>query len=144
MSSPLKIWTPTNFTIANFWHPVSKFWLRPCNTYIIIQHRNNTMAIKDCNVFPVYKPYRGAYQLILIKHLDQGWWDVVMETAEEAVDLRLDGSGHSQLCHKLHILFLKETQAALSINGVNPFSLRIPLESIPCYAHMFENNFKKL
>ena len=27
--SPLKIWTPTKFTIANFGHPVSKSWLRP-------------------------------------------------------------------------------------------------------------------
>ena len=29
--SPLKIWTPTTLTIANFGHPaVSKSWLRPC------------------------------------------------------------------------------------------------------------------
>ena len=27
--SPLKIWTPKNFTLANFRHPVSKSWLRP-------------------------------------------------------------------------------------------------------------------
>ena len=26
--SPLKIWTPQNFTTANFRHPVSKSWLR--------------------------------------------------------------------------------------------------------------------
>ena len=26
--SPFKIWTPKNFTIANFRHPVSKSWLR--------------------------------------------------------------------------------------------------------------------
>ena len=29
--SPLKIWTPQNLTIANFRHPVSKSWLRPCS-----------------------------------------------------------------------------------------------------------------
>ena len=28
--SPLKIWTPQNFTTANFRHPVSKSWLRHC------------------------------------------------------------------------------------------------------------------
>ena len=28
--SPLKIWTPQNFTTANFRHPVSKCWLRHC------------------------------------------------------------------------------------------------------------------
>ena len=28
--SPLKIWTPKNFTIANFRHPISKSWLRHC------------------------------------------------------------------------------------------------------------------
>ena len=28
--SPLKIWTPQNFTSANFRHPVSKSWLRHC------------------------------------------------------------------------------------------------------------------
>ena len=28
--SPLKIWTPKNFTTANFRHPVSKSWLRHC------------------------------------------------------------------------------------------------------------------
>ena len=28
---PLKIWTPQNLTIANFRHPVSKFWLSPCH-----------------------------------------------------------------------------------------------------------------
>ena len=28
LSSPLKIWTPQNFTTANFRHPVSKSWLR--------------------------------------------------------------------------------------------------------------------
>ena len=27
---PLKIWTPKNFTTANFRHPVSKSWLRHC------------------------------------------------------------------------------------------------------------------
>ena len=27
---PLKIWMPKNLTIANFRHPVSKSWLRPC------------------------------------------------------------------------------------------------------------------
>ena len=27
--SPLKIWTPQNFIIANFRHPVSNSWLRP-------------------------------------------------------------------------------------------------------------------
>ena len=27
---PLKIWTPQNFTAANFRHPVSKSWLRHC------------------------------------------------------------------------------------------------------------------
>ena len=89
------------------------------------------MAIKDCNFFPVYKPYRGAYQLILIKHLDQGWWDVVMETAEEAVDLRLDGSGHSQLCHKLHILFLKEPQTFFSQLVITHSHSEFFLESIP-------------
>ena len=26
---PKNIWTPQNFTIANFGHPVSKTWLRP-------------------------------------------------------------------------------------------------------------------
>ena len=29
--SPLKIWTPQNFTTANFRHPVSKSWLRHCS-----------------------------------------------------------------------------------------------------------------
>ena len=29
--SPLKIWTPKNFTTANFRHPVSKSWLRHCS-----------------------------------------------------------------------------------------------------------------
>ena len=33
--SPLKIWTPQNFTTANFRHPVSKSWLR-----LIHQQRN--------------------------------------------------------------------------------------------------------
>ena len=28
--SPLKIWTPQNFTTVNFRHPVSKSWLRHC------------------------------------------------------------------------------------------------------------------
>ena len=28
---PLKIWTPKNFTTANFRHPVSKSWLRHCH-----------------------------------------------------------------------------------------------------------------
>ena len=28
--SPLKNWTPQNFTIVNFGHPVSKSWLRSC------------------------------------------------------------------------------------------------------------------
>ena len=28
--SPLKIWTPKNFTTAKFRHPVSKSWLRHC------------------------------------------------------------------------------------------------------------------
>ena len=28
--SPSKIWTPKSFSIANFRHPVSKSWLRPC------------------------------------------------------------------------------------------------------------------
>ena len=28
--SPLKIWTPKNFTTSNFRHPVSKSWLRHC------------------------------------------------------------------------------------------------------------------
>ena len=28
--SPSKFWTPQNFAIANFRHPVSKSWLRPC------------------------------------------------------------------------------------------------------------------
>ena len=28
--SPLKIWTPKNFTTANFRHPVSKSWLGHC------------------------------------------------------------------------------------------------------------------
>ena len=27
--SPLKIWMPQKFATANFWHPVSKSWLRP-------------------------------------------------------------------------------------------------------------------
>ena len=27
--SRLEIWTPQNFTIANFGHPVSKSWVRP-------------------------------------------------------------------------------------------------------------------
>ena len=27
---PLKFWTPKNFTMGNFRHPVSKSWLRPC------------------------------------------------------------------------------------------------------------------
>ena len=31
--SPLNFWTPQNFTIANFRHPVSKSWLRPCWKY---------------------------------------------------------------------------------------------------------------
>ena len=32
--SPLKFWTPQNFTIANFRHPVSKSWLRPWFWYM--------------------------------------------------------------------------------------------------------------
>ena len=32
---PLKIWTPKNFTTANFRHPVSKSWLRHCLRAII-------------------------------------------------------------------------------------------------------------
>ena len=28
--SPLKIWTPKNFAMANFRHPVSNSWLRHC------------------------------------------------------------------------------------------------------------------
>ena len=28
---PLKIWTPKNFTTANYRHPVSKSWLRHCS-----------------------------------------------------------------------------------------------------------------
>ena len=28
--SPIKVWTPKNFTTANFRHPVSKSWLRHC------------------------------------------------------------------------------------------------------------------
>ena len=31
---PLKIWTPKNFTTANFRHPVSKSWLRHCWTWL--------------------------------------------------------------------------------------------------------------
>ena len=31
--SPLQIWTPKNFTTANFRHPVSKSWLRHCITF---------------------------------------------------------------------------------------------------------------
>ena len=32
--SPLKIWTPKNFTTANFRHPVSKSWLRHCCVWL--------------------------------------------------------------------------------------------------------------
>ena len=28
--SPLEIWTPKNSTMANFRHPVSNSWIRPC------------------------------------------------------------------------------------------------------------------
>ena len=35
--SPLKIWTPQNFTTANFRHPVSKSWLRHCLFSIRLQ-----------------------------------------------------------------------------------------------------------
>ena len=34
LRSPLKIWTPKNFTTANFRHPVSKSWLRHCLTIL--------------------------------------------------------------------------------------------------------------
>ena len=33
--SPLKIWTPQNFTTANFRHPVSKSWLRHCDWWYL-------------------------------------------------------------------------------------------------------------
>ena len=35
--SPLKVWTPKSFTIANFRHPLSKSWLRPCYAVIVFQ-----------------------------------------------------------------------------------------------------------
>ena len=34
--SPLKIWTPKNFTTANFRHPVSKSWLRHCLSDLLL------------------------------------------------------------------------------------------------------------
>ena len=39
--SPFKIWTPKNFTIANFGHPVSKYWLRPWTMLWILALFNN-------------------------------------------------------------------------------------------------------
>ena len=41
--SPLKIWTPQNFTTANFRHPVSKSWLRHWLCYL------PTILKLDCN-----------------------------------------------------------------------------------------------
>ena len=37
--SPLKIWTPKDFTTADFWHPDSKSWLRQCLKGIISLRR---------------------------------------------------------------------------------------------------------
>ena len=34
--SPLKIWTPKDFTTANFRHPVSKSWLRHCCALVLM------------------------------------------------------------------------------------------------------------
>ena len=47
--SPLKIWTPKNFTTANFRHPVSKSWLRHCRK-LKLKHHENSTEISICHV----------------------------------------------------------------------------------------------
>ena len=42
--SPLKIWTPKHFTIANFGHPVSKSWLKPWLSWLL-QSRHKKVCV---------------------------------------------------------------------------------------------------
>ena len=50
--SPLKIWTPKNFTTANFRHPVSKSWLRHCWPASLSSQtvRSKTQPCAECAV----------------------------------------------------------------------------------------------
>ena len=59
MWSPLKIWTPKIFTIANFRHPVSKSWLRPCaGVSFCLPHSG--------------KPRPSHW---LLSHISEQWWE---------------------------------------------------------------------
>ena len=55
--SPLKIWTPKNFTTANFRHPVSKSWLRHWR--------------RKSYMWPLYVYYINCYSC---KNAKQGRW----------------------------------------------------------------------
>ena len=63
--SSLKIWTPKNFTLANFSHPISKSWLRPYSVYQVNTHlhllckRLPKSHYLDVTIhsYPISKPY---------------------------------------------------------------------------------------
>ena len=83
--SPSKIWTPKSFSIANFRHPVSKSWLRPCyvpsvhrwketkgcglhvskfstKPQIIIRHVRCLKFLKGCHPFFTYMTWKRTQQ----------------------------------------------------------------------------------
>ena len=50
--SPLKIWMPQNFIIANFGPPVSKFWLRPCTVSMLVHSYKVLAVMNTSKIFP--------------------------------------------------------------------------------------------
>ena len=67
--SPLNIWTPRNFTIANFGHPGSKSWLRPCCTILAY---GSDLQIMVCNLINGDSAILTQYTVVgMMKDLSQ-------------------------------------------------------------------------
>ena len=76
-----KIWTPQNFTIANFRHPVSRSWLRPwsilnphfnySNTMLILWIKRNTSGRQLPSVF-AYRIWMTSYHVRLHYNISIG------------------------------------------------------------------------
>ena len=64
--STFKIWMPKNFTIANFRHPVSKFWLRPWAHVLGKYWQSRVMVVHTLWNSYQWKIKGGQYFLITI------------------------------------------------------------------------------
>lgn len=64
--------------------------------------------------------YIYSYQFKFVKHLYKGLRNKLVESGQEAIDLRLDGAGHPELRHQLDILCLEQRRRIKEIqNCVN-------------------------